>query len=61
MDKRKPRSELYDMKVKDLKKLVKAFDQVENFDFIKDCWTYNEYLYWGATLTGINKLEEVKK
>ena len=48
------------MKVKDLKKLVKAFDVVKNFDLVKNCWTYNEYLFWGGTLTGITKLKEVE-
>ena len=48
------------MKGKDFKKLVKAFDSVKDTDFIKDCWTYNEYIYWAGTLTGIVKLKEVK-
>lgn len=48
------------MKVKDFKKLVKAFPTVKDTDFIKACWTYNEYIFWAGTLTGIVKLEEVK-
>ena len=48
------------MKVKEFKKLVNAFDQVKDLDFVKACWTYNEYIFWAGTLTGIIELKEVE-
>jgi len=48
------------MKVKDFKILINAFDSVKDTDFIKDCWTYNEYIFWAGALIGIKKLEEVE-
>ena len=48
------------MKVKDFKKLINAFDSVKDTDFIKECWTYNKYIFWAGAFTGIIKLEEVE-
>lgn len=44
----------------DLKQLIKAYDEVKDFDFIKSCETYNEYLWWGKTILDIKEIKEVK-
>lgn len=50
----------YIMLNSDLKQLIKAYDEVKDFDFIKSCETYNEYLWWGKTILDIKEIKEVK-
>jgi len=45
---------------KDLKKLVKAFDEVKDTDFIKDCWNYGEYLWWGSAFVDIKNIKGLR-
>jgi hypothetical protein len=34
------------MKVKELKAAVKVFDEFKDDEFVKEMWSYNEYLFY---------------